>query len=977
MICNKTNIKYLLTIVIAISVTFFCSCGGKKDYESVEGDPMHVRIYTLDNGLKVYLSANDKEPKVYTRIVVNAGAKYDPAETTGLAHYLEHIMFKGTKQLGTLDYEKEKPLLTQIENLYEVYRKTTDSDRRKVLYHQIDSISHEASRYAIANEYDKLMALIGSDESNAATNEDYTSYEESFPSNQIENWAKVQSDRFKNMIIRGFHTELETVYEEYNMSLTNDNHKVYNKISEILAPNHPYGKHSIIGRGDHLKNPSIANIYKFFNQWYVPNNTAICISGDIDFDKTIEIIKKYFGDWKPRNDIDKLHAAVDTIKITPLTHPVHADIYGTEAAHVTLSWALPGGKSNEYELVKFTDAIISNNKAGLIDIDLNQSQKLLDAESQYCENTDISRIILKGTPKEGQNLDEVRDLLLAEIEKLKKGQFDEQLLTSYVNNKKNYYMQDLEDNEERVNYLIDAFTYKKDWKSIVNHIDEISHITKQQIVDFANKYFTDGYAEIYKLEGNDTTIKKIEKPIISPIEMNRNKKSAFLAEIEKVKVEPIQPIFADFKKDLSVKDFSNGDKLIYKKNETNQLFELTFDINRGDKADKLLSIADGYIYYLGTKTKTISEIQSLLYEIACNISFSVMNAHTVITISGLAENMDKALDIYNDWVTNVQPDATAYNNLVNDILKNRSDNKLKQEVCASYLSFYGRYGALNTCTNILSEQQLRQTNPQTIIDHLRDLLSYQKLISYYGPESQSTIENKLKEELSATNLKTGTFGDEFQYSTVNDTEILLAPFDAKNIHLMSYSNNCSTYNPEEEPIIILFNQYYNGGMSGIVFQEMREARGLCYGAGAEYIIPAFKGKATPFRTAIVTQNDKMIDAFLAFDEIIDNMPQSESSFNQAKEAVLQQYATNRTIRRQVISSYKYALRHGIDYDIDQIIYEKVKNMTLKDVVEFQQKKIKNQKRRYMILGNEKDLDIKSLEKIAPIKRLSLEDIFGY
>ena len=188
-------------------------------------------------------------------------------------------------------------ILSQIEQLYETYRKTTDTGQRKIIYHQIDSISNEASKYAIANEYDKLMALIGSTQSNAGTNADYTYYEEDIPSNQIENWAKIQSDRFKNMIIRGFHTELETVYEEYNMSQTVDFNKVYFKAFEILTPEHPYGQQTTLGKGEHLKNPSITNIYNYFRQWYVPNNSAICISGDIDIDKTIDIIRKYFGDF--------------------------------------------------------------------------------------------------------------------------------------------------------------------------------------------------------------------------------------------------------------------------------------------------------------------------------------------------------------------------------------------------------------------------------------------------------------------------------------------------------------------------------------------------------------------------------------------------------------------------------------------------------------------------------------------------------
>ena len=247
------TMKRILTITL--SVLLFASCQQSHKYESVEGDPMQSRIYTLDNGLKVYLSVNKDQPRIQTYIAVRVGGKNDPSQNTGLAHYLEHLMFKGTTSYGTSDYEKEAPLLDEIEKLYEVYRTKTDPDERRDLYHQIDSISHEASKYAIANEYDKLMSSIGSIGTNAYTSEDVTCYTEDIPSNEVENWAKIQSNRFKDMVIRGFHTELEAVYEEYNISLTSDIRKVLKAANSILFPNHPYGQQTVLGSQEHLKNP--------------------------------------------------------------------------------------------------------------------------------------------------------------------------------------------------------------------------------------------------------------------------------------------------------------------------------------------------------------------------------------------------------------------------------------------------------------------------------------------------------------------------------------------------------------------------------------------------------------------------------------------------------------------------------------------------------------------------------------------------
>ena len=273
------------------------ACQSKK-YQTVDGDMMKTRIYTLDNGLKVYLSVNAEKPRIQTYIAVRTGSKNDPAETTGLAHYLEHLMFKGTKQFGTNNPEAEAPLLDEIEQRYEAYRKLTDPEARKKAYHEIDSVSQVAAKYFIPNEYDKLMAAIGANGTNAFTSNDVTCYVEDIPSNEIDNWAKIQADRFQHMVIRGFHTELEAVYEEYNIYLTDDGDKIWSAIGKKLTPTHPYGTQTTIGTQEHLKNPSITNIKNYFNKWYVPNNVAICMAGDFDPDKTIAIIDKYFGGWK-------------------------------------------------------------------------------------------------------------------------------------------------------------------------------------------------------------------------------------------------------------------------------------------------------------------------------------------------------------------------------------------------------------------------------------------------------------------------------------------------------------------------------------------------------------------------------------------------------------------------------------------------------------------------------------------------------
>lgn len=405
------------------------ACGGNK-YETVKNDPQDTKIYTLDNGLKVYMSVNKETPRIQTYIAVKVGSKNDPSETTGLAHYFEHLMFKGTEQFGTTDYAAEKPMLDQIEALFEQYRSTENEAQRQAIYHKIDSISYEASKIAIPNEYDKLMSLIGAKGTNAWTSNDETVYVEDIPSNQIDNWARIQADRFRNNVIRGFHTELETIYEEKNMSLTQDNRKMFETLLATLYPNHPYGKQTTLGSQEHLKNPSITNVKKYHDEYYVPNNIAICVSGDFDPDEMVAAIEKYFGDWQPNPSVPKL----EIVPEKPITSPIVKDIYGLESEYMYMAWRLPGSSDIKTSAVSnIAQSILYNGSCGLMDLDITQQQKAMMFGVSSLGMADYGGFIVIGYPKEGQKLEDLRTLALEEIAKLKSGDFDESLIAATIN----------------------------------------------------------------------------------------------------------------------------------------------------------------------------------------------------------------------------------------------------------------------------------------------------------------------------------------------------------------------------------------------------------------------------------------------------------------------------------------------------------------------------------------------------------------
>lgn len=961
-------------IIFALVALTTMGVQAQRHYETVEGDPMKVRIYTLNNGLKVYLSANSEKPRITAHIAVSTGHRNDPAETTGLAHYLEHLMFKGTKSFGTSNYEAEKPLLDKITELYEEHYRLTDPEARKAKYHEIDSVSQLAAQYNIPNEYDKLMNSIGAEGTNAYTWFDITCYTEDIPSNEVENWAKIQGDRFQNMVVRGFHTELEAVYEEKNISLSNDGEKQFDALWAKLFPSHSYGTQTTLGTQEHLKNPSIVNIQNYFNKYYCPNNVAICMAGDLDYDKTMDAIEKYFGNWQPDHDISPRQFPAQPV----FTTPQDTAVIGLEEESLMLGWRFKGAADKQNDTLKLVSQILYNGTAGLLDLNLNQKMTLQGSYVEIPSLKDYSVLCMVGYPNEGQSLDDVKSLLLGEVENLKKGNFDESIITAVANNMKLVYNHQIENNRSRVSMLVDAYINGEAWTDAVHQIDRISKLTKEDVVKFANEYLTDGYVCARKLQGEDTTIKKIDKPLITPIPTNRDMSSAFLQEVANSKTEPIQPRFADFKKELTFGQTKQKLPLIYKQNTDNDIFRLVFYYDFGKQADNRYSDAAYYLDKLGTDKLTNEEIQKKFYSLACNYNVQVSDDYMAINISGLNENLAEALRLTEDVLNHAKADRDIYNMYVEQTLKLREDAKKEQRTCFSRLSLYATYGDYNPATNIMSEEQLRQTDPQTLLDLLKNLSNIEHTVIYYGASSEKEISDLVgKLHKTPKNLQPAPDNKPYIYQQTPQTEVFLAPYDAKNIYMVKYHNSNRQWSPDNAAVEALFNEYFGGGMNTIVFQELREARGLAYSASAYYYSPDRKGEPEFVNESIISQNDKMMDCINVFNDITEQMPQSESAFQIAKQSLTKSLQSRRYTKQSLIYYYLQMKKLGLDYDLNEVIYKALPSLTLQDIVKFEQQTMTQKPWRYTILGNEQELDMENLNRIGSIKRLSLENIFGY
>ncbi len=969
----------LIICFVALAVL---SCGtllAQKTYQykTYPNDPLNVREYTLDNGLKVFMSVYKDAPKIQTYIAVRAGSRNDPHETTGLAHYLEHMMFKGTQRLGTTNWEKEKVLIQKIEDLFEAYRMFDDPTTRAAIYHKIDSLSYEASKIAIANEYDKAMTAIGSTGTNAFTSNDYTMYVENIPNNQLETWCEIEADRFQNLVLRLFHTELETIYEEKNMSLTKDNRKVNDAMFAALFPHHPYGNQTTLGSQEHLKNPSMRNIRNFVATYYVPNNICISLAGDFDPDEAIRIIDKYWGNMEPR-PVPELQFEREQ----PITSVITKNVSGLDAENTVRAYRLDSGNgSHDAMLADLLESVLNNGKCGLIDLNINQQQRCMGAYAGTYTLNDYGAFMFGGQPMQGQTLEQVQALFDEQIALVKQGKFDDWMLEAAINNMKLAIMKRAESNNSRASQMAYAYVEHRNWGDVCNEINELSKITKRELVAFANRLFKDNnYVIVNKLKGEPEPILKVSKPPITPIEVGRDNESAFLKEIKARQVKPIEPVFVDFSKDLTKSKLKNGAEVLYVQNTENKTFNLIYRFDFGYRAGQLgktLDLAADVLEYLGTSKHTPEQLQQEFYKLACNYSVSVGQENINISLSGLSENMFKAMQLVDEILTDVQPNEQALQMLVARILKGRENAKHNQQNCFRALGNYGTYGADSPTLDILSEAQLKAYTCQQLTDAMHSLMSYKHRVLYYGPESIDNFKataNKLYYQMS----KKAPANKKVTPKAVNENIVYFVDYNANQTYMREHFRG-EKFNTKNEAVMDIFNEYFGGSMNAIVFQEMREKRSLAYSAQSYYATPSDKDGYFTNAAIIATQNDKLIDAMNAFNELFDQMPVAEANFNMAKEAEISAIRTARTTKMGIINSYLYYERMGFNPKKNhaKMLFEAYPNVTMQDVINFNHKYIKGQKKVYMCLGKEADMDFNALAKFGKVKKLSLKDIFGY
>lgn len=935
-------------------------------------DPMQVHLYQLGNGLSVYLSENHQEPRFYAQIAVRAGSKNDPAEATGIAHYLEHMLFKGSTRMGTLDYEKEKAYLDRIEALYEQHFAETDPEKRKQIYAQINQENLLASQYAAANEIQDLYSAMGQKRLNAFTGYDETAYVVDLPANRLRQWAVIESERFAHPVFRLFQTELETVYEEMNQSYHDDKDQILSAaVDRLLFKNHPYGR-PIIGTVEHLKNPSIRRMYEFYHTYYVPDNMAVFLSGDLDPGATIALIDSAFSGWEHR-ELPK----PKKWKEEELKAPERVTVTFPGEEYVTLAFRLPPNTHPDIEALEVMDMVLDNRVAGLINLNLNQRQQVREAHAYRHMNNDYGAETLEGVPKQGQSLEEVEKLLLDQLELLKKGEFEEWIIPAIVTDFKKVYQQGFENNNSRVGIMSQAFTSYEDWDRAVHKLDRLAKIEKKDVVRVANKYFkNDNYVAGYRRDGKPA-LPTIEKPAIDKVEIDPSRHSPFFAEVMGMLYPEIDPVFVVPDKDYQVRQVREGVKLYYCPNPLNDLFSFTISVDLGLLSDKRLSVARDLLDKSGTPHFSAEGLKKEWYRLGTDFGAGSDDYETTLTISGLDGNFSESLKLMVELLNHPAASDSTLRELISITLARREDDQKNHEVISQALFRFNRLGEQSPFRRALSNQQLQQLKKEDLLGLISSLLSYQHTLLYTGSLSIEEVLAQLQQHyVLPTELQSPPAQPPPPIRQPDSTEIYL--FDKEMAQaLVRIESGDTPYAETLRPAIQIYNEYFGGGWADIVFQELREARGLAYQAWALYNPGMRREEPSLMAGFIGCQVDKTPEALQTFLQLMDDMPASAERFAAARQAQLNLYRTSRLGFRQVLGAVRQWERLGLPVDPRAWRFQQIQQLSFEQMLEFYRGHVQNRPRMISIIGDKRKMDLAVIGAAGPITEVGLPDLFSY
>jgi len=946
-----------LFLMIGFTATFALSRVGLSEYK-------------LDNGLTVLLWEDHDQPDVTGYVVVRAGAVDEPSEYTGLAHYLEHMLFKGTQRIGALDWEREKPMYDSIIALYDQYSETSDEKVRAQLATQINEVSMREAKISSTEDFFNMMDLIGAEGVNAYTSYDVTCYHNSFPAVEMYRWLTLFSDRFINPVFRTFQAELENVFEEYNMYANEPSSQVSNKLFEDIYAGSPYER-NVIGKPEHLKNPRLSKLIEFYNTWYVPNNMALILVGDFDTESTKPMIEATFSRLQPKE--------------LPV-RPTYQDPAMAGSKHYKMgynpqiAWVFQGVKEGDpdEDVLGFVVALLTNGQTGLLDkLNINGDVQGVAAYNDSRRNT--GRIIIEAVPYYDANQQmfesdkATQNIVFNEINKLTRGEISDELIASV---KRMYDQADKlasERSSSKMAQLVDCFTYGKPTDDIFTANAKIQALTKDEIIRVAKKYFDASFMTLSFDEGTVKS-KTLPKPQIKPLEPVKDAHSAYVDEFMKLPKGELKQTFNNFA-DVQIASLGENVKLHYTPNTKNDIFSLTLRYGVGEHKLPLLPWAASLMNNAGVLPKIEGKDFKLqLSELGADVSYSCSDSYFTISITGEDKNLGEVMNLVNRQILMPYLDTKQLDNLKGSEFYSRYTRQKRTTVQKSALLQYAMYGDKSDYLDEVPFADVWGLDGGKVQSLIASARTYALDIFYCGTLTPEQLSTHLPLTEGMQPSESPVVKERKSYD--KPTILFLPNSNVQQADLYFYISG-KPYSIADDVVSDAFNQYFSGGFTGLVMNEIRVKRSLAYSAYGNWSTPILPGKKSYFIGYVGTQSDKVADAVNVYMDLLNDMPNDSAKMNAVRAALKQAQQTAKPSMRNKAYTFEYWTRLGYTDDPARVNADKVDNLTYEDIESFYKENIQGKPVTIILMGDPKKIDLKSLqEKLGcKVKKLSSSKLF--
>lgn len=950
----------------------FACCSYQSQAEDLNA--LKVKEYRLENGLTVWLNEDHSQPKVFGAVVVKAGAKDCP--DTGIAHYFEHMMFKGTDRIGTLDYESEKVLLDSIAMKYDELAMTEDTAARARLQKEINELSIRSSEYVIPNEFNRLINRFGGSGLNAATSYDATIYFNTFSPQYMVQWAEINSERLINPVFRLFQSELETVYEEKNMYGDFIGGQVMDTLMARYFGPHPYA-YPIIGSTKNLKNPRLTEMHKFFEDYYVASNMALILSGDFDAQQVMPILEKAFSRIRSGNAPKQ-----EKVMLPPFNGRETMKVKFPIPFIKAMGLGFRGVSANHEDQVALNIAVnLLNNANGTGYLDkLMVEHKLMGALAINESMNEAGILAVAIMPKLLiQSYSSAEKMVWDEINRVKNGDFSDEMFNSLKLEQKRQYASSLENIDSRATIMMNLFSQGKSWNDYLNEVARIESITKEDVVRVAQKYFSNNYLCVTKSTGKYPK-DNLPKPAFSPVvPRNADASSSYAKQLEKIPEQQVAPRIIDFEKDVKTSKLTPLVTLYTTPNPLNDIFTLNISYGIGALEQPELMQLTNYLQLLGTESLSFEQFRSRLQSIGSTLAFDVTPDAFVMKVTGFDNHIDETMELVGDFIRHAKADNKKLRQIVDDAKVSEKAFFKSGDNVASALLEQVKYGDQSRYLRKLSLSQIKKLKGKDMLAIYDKVRSVQCDLHYCGtlPVEKviGTIRQHLPLERTTVASNSPYYRELKQYD--RPTVFFIDMPDMAQSIVYGYVKGDPVDDKASRHASQLFSVYFGGDMSSLMFQEIREFRSFAYRTSGRYQLPnhAHKGTAGSFTAMLSTQSDKTLDALGVLDSLIREMPLKPERMEAVKQTLVNRINNDYPPFRNLSEKVASARMEGFDRDPAEEFLRDIATMDMQDISRFYQEQISGRPVVYVITGNRKHIDMKKLAEYGTIIKVKKKGIY--